>query len=463
MASKLFVSNKKTCIIRQQLICLSSLSKVNEGPERYVFAQCKTFSKQTFIRMISSRMLPPELHDYIIDFLWDSHSALAACSLTCRAWLPSTRAHLFHSVKLRSSQDSIRLENLLNAGSFQWSTSPANYVRDLYILGGGRSQAQLDWEIERRLPSLLPRLSKVERLVLSRFSWAERHGLREETMRCILTFSPMIKALVFDTVTFERPHDVALLLSAYPRLRAVIFWAVTWDTSIVPGAPGLPLHPGLGRGELRMDSIVLRDMSSYAEIVVDWLLRTPIELPLRKLTWTNYIPTRQAILRDLLQRSGPNLEYLRLGLCLTQQALAQDSDIGLSNNTQLISLDIDCLSWEGSYSWVHIILSEIDSPRLQTVMFNFVLYRRGESGLDFLHWEFIDEALVHLGRQLPGLTVNFRFIDPKVPLHLTPSSEVVAAVTERLPRSRSAAAAAGLVMMFSAREYKRPRAVQLLQ
>lgn len=44
--------------------------------------------------------VPLELWDNIIDHLWDNCKSLATCSLVCRAWLPSTRIHLFHTVML---------------------------------------------------------------------------------------------------------------------------------------------------------------------------------------------------------------------------------------------------------------------------------------------------------------------------------------------------------------------------
>ncbi|PPQ67866.1 hypothetical protein CVT25_010305 [Psilocybe cyanescens] len=44
-----------------------------------------------------------ELYDYIIDFLHDDDDALRACALVCRAWLPSSRCHLFYHLKLSGS------------------------------------------------------------------------------------------------------------------------------------------------------------------------------------------------------------------------------------------------------------------------------------------------------------------------------------------------------------------------
>ncbi|KAF7968531.1 hypothetical protein HWV62_30191 [Athelia sp. TMB] len=44
--------------------------------------------------------IPQELVDTIIDFLHTDRASLAASSLTCRAWLPAARYHLFHAVKV---------------------------------------------------------------------------------------------------------------------------------------------------------------------------------------------------------------------------------------------------------------------------------------------------------------------------------------------------------------------------
>ncbi|OCH89027.1 hypothetical protein OBBRIDRAFT_694338, partial [Obba rivulosa] len=38
--------------------------------------------------------IPIELHEYIIDFLWDDLSTLRNCALVCRDWRPTCRYHL---------------------------------------------------------------------------------------------------------------------------------------------------------------------------------------------------------------------------------------------------------------------------------------------------------------------------------------------------------------------------------
>ncbi|PBK61838.1 hypothetical protein ARMSODRAFT_622187 [Armillaria solidipes] len=46
-------------------------------------------------------IIPPELIDEIIDYLWDNKDALVACSFVCRLFYLCTRIHLFHSIELQ--------------------------------------------------------------------------------------------------------------------------------------------------------------------------------------------------------------------------------------------------------------------------------------------------------------------------------------------------------------------------
>lgn len=59
--------------------------------------------------------IPPELSDRVIDFLHDDPAALKACSLTCKAWLPSSRFQLWNRVVLRYSGDGTDYAEFLKA------------------------------------------------------------------------------------------------------------------------------------------------------------------------------------------------------------------------------------------------------------------------------------------------------------------------------------------------------------
>lgn len=46
------------------------------------------------------RRLPPEICDLIIDWLWDDLRALKRCRRVCKDWVPRSRRHLFHTVRI---------------------------------------------------------------------------------------------------------------------------------------------------------------------------------------------------------------------------------------------------------------------------------------------------------------------------------------------------------------------------
>ncbi|KZT07955.1 uncharacterized protein LAESUDRAFT_650112, partial [Laetiporus sulphureus 93-53] len=49
---------------------------------------------------LSTPRLPLEMCDHILDYLWDDHKTLRSCSHVTREWLPTTRMHLFHHVRI---------------------------------------------------------------------------------------------------------------------------------------------------------------------------------------------------------------------------------------------------------------------------------------------------------------------------------------------------------------------------
>ncbi|KAI0693699.1 hypothetical protein C8T65DRAFT_63318 [Cerioporus squamosus] len=49
---------------------------------------------------MTSINVPVEIAEHIIDVLWNDNGALRQCALTCRAWLPRSRLHIFHSIAL---------------------------------------------------------------------------------------------------------------------------------------------------------------------------------------------------------------------------------------------------------------------------------------------------------------------------------------------------------------------------
>ncbi|KAF8529406.1 hypothetical protein JB92DRAFT_2696447, partial [Gautieria morchelliformis] len=58
-------------------------------------------------------MLPGELIDQVIDHLHDDSPSLRACCITCRAWAPSARFHIFHDIIVPSAKRANALAAIL--------------------------------------------------------------------------------------------------------------------------------------------------------------------------------------------------------------------------------------------------------------------------------------------------------------------------------------------------------------
>lgn len=122
--------------------------------------------------------LPYELSDHIIDFLHDDKGALFSCSLTCQAWLPAARYHLFNHVTVVG-----RLQLFSLFLDFAKGVRP--YVRSLRYDGGYCFRPCEYTELR----SILDRLPSLMRLHLERLNMdtagfhklLDSHGYKELT------------------------------------------------------------------------------------------------------------------------------------------------------------------------------------------------------------------------------------------------------------------------------------------
>jgi hypothetical protein len=76
---------------------------------------------------MSNPSLPPELLDYIVDFLRDELVPLKQCCLVSKSWVPRTRRHLFSIVGFESQEDVDTWKKAFPDPS----NSPAHYTRIL--------------------------------------------------------------------------------------------------------------------------------------------------------------------------------------------------------------------------------------------------------------------------------------------------------------------------------------------
>ncbi|GBE83251.1 hypothetical protein SCP_0502990 [Sparassis crispa] len=369
-------------------------------------------------------VLPPEIFDHIIDFLWDDPSALAACSLTCRTWLPTTRLHLFRSVTLGGAHHCAQLNALLDASAAA-STGIPRYIRELCILTPWMDEHGHLNHLGQGLTLLLPRLRAVQHLALANVLWNPSFSpTTKQEEECFLTFSPAVRTLRLSFVDFENPHDLLRFLSAYPQLRTVHMSNVSWGSNAGLGAPSPVVVPELGAGEkaIRIEDLTIVDTGQFqtaVEAMASLFLSPRFDLRLRRLHWGVYaFASRGPGFKNVLRRAGTHLEELQIALYSLDTDAALPDDVTLAHNTRLASLHIVSNTFAGvRCPWVPALLSTIASPRLSQIIFTFL----GTVGVDWAH---VDESLSHLPRTLPRLVVTFG-------IH---GGETVDAIRSSLPR-----------------------------
>ncbi|KAI0928933.1 hypothetical protein AcV5_006345 [Taiwanofungus camphoratus] len=357
-------------------------------------------------------VFPPELFDETIDHLWDDPKTLKACSLTCRDWVPSSRLHLFRTMRIYTAADCARFGALLKSASVI-----AQCVRTLTISAEyngvdseGRAVEDDAWV--NTAVGFLAKLTRVNTLGLARVRWS---ALLPETQDAFFDMFRCVRTLFLFEVRFNASRDVLDFLSAFPYLGELYFHGVSWAHN--SPRPMIPIGKNAGtsmsneQGRMQLTYLFL-DPRSSPTLVTEWLLSHPSEQHLRtiQLCWRE-IENMKAV-GDLLNASGASLEKLQIEFPagVPEEAMLQNH-LSLANNTGLRALHFGGLNVEASrnflsnqlFPWVTVMLSQIRSSRLQEVTFELEI----TSVHDLLHldWERIGRDLFR--EEFRGLIVMF--------------------------------------------------------
>ncbi|CCM03808.1 uncharacterized protein FIBRA_05956 [Fibroporia radiculosa] len=350
-----------------------------------------------------SSELPQELVDQVIDHLWDDFVSLAACSLTCHAWLPSSRTHLFRHVDLDSPSACFRFQQLLK-------TSPkiAPFVRKVRVRSYSLSQKppalgyeEIMWE--SHVPRLLSRLPRLTDLNISSLNWGTLH-LTAVHGGAFLSRLGSVKRLTLADVHFETSAQVRSMLAAASNLEELYFDRVYWNNSsaCVPlNAPVCqmprictsllqsPFVPtSRDTGGRRLQELMLRS-GSPSDLVIDWLLGTG-EVRLRKLHVSWRDRRNAKALCALLIASGPHLKHLHMELTNGVAGLMQNEmQLGLLTSLRYVHFDGLILSDCGD--WITTMVAQLTSPYLNQMEIS--LLARWTDDLCMLDWNKLDAAL----------------------------------------------------------------------
>ncbi|PCH43392.1 hypothetical protein WOLCODRAFT_138312 [Wolfiporia cocos MD-104 SS10] len=381
--------------------------------------------------------LPPEVWERILTNLWDDRHALAACALTCRAFLPVVRRLVFRAVRVAHTParaDYPPFVHLLHE-----SPHVALSVRELAVT--------IDPEAARtELPAILPRLHEVERLTLN-FAGG-MFEMTDDTRDKLTTYFHSVKRLRLENVRFDGT-DLLQILCACPRLAELSLLAVRWRRSSLLPTYTSDLAAIVPPETVVLDELILR---SPPPQVVAWLVKGPFQLNLRKLEliWdgsadAKYVPS-------LFKAAGASLRDLTIAF---PGWFSFSEAMNLSQNTRLSGLFLDKIRIDGAqprylyvpdpvqlrtYEWVPAALAHVHSLHLQQVHFSVELCNGGD--LDVLDWARIDDILARLARAAGQLITTFHVLNTD---YAPAKCDIVDAVMYRLPRLREALGRLGVV------------------
>ncbi|KIP12287.1 hypothetical protein PHLGIDRAFT_98220 [Phlebiopsis gigantea 11061_1 CR5-6] len=365
-------------------------------------------------------ILPAELFDETLDHLWDDPQALRACSLACRSWTPTTRLHLFRTVRLTSEASCTQLSSLI-------SSTPAisRCVRKLTISAqysgvGADDRAMEDdsWvNASAEIARAVGVHGRVNTLALSRLRWG---SLAQDTRDAYEAVFKSVKTLLLFEVRFHASADVLQFLSAFPNLEELYFHAVSWDHESPAPTPSdsasdwLSTQPQSITADKMHLTYLFLDPRSSPTLVTEWILSHPSEQKLRtiQLCWREIDNTKS--IGDLLKASGSSLERLQVEFPsgIAEEAVLHNH-VSLVHNTSLRSLSFGGLDVTVDTSrtflsnylfpWVTLMLSDLQSPFLRDITFE--LETPDAAGLQVLDWARIDAELSK--REFAGLTLRF--------------------------------------------------------
>ena len=240
--------------------------------------------------------LPPEMYDYIFDFLHDDTEALKQGCLVSKLWIPPTRRHLFNHVSFRNA-DHLSAWKKCFPPDLDPVQSPACYTRSLYFRCAELvTDADSNW---------IGAFTKVVRLGVRinpnrgrpNTSLAPFHNLSSTVKFLKLGWNIIRSRVVFD------------FIRSFPLLGELHVGGsgCLYDDGVISPSSSLPVLTG---------TLVLEP--TVADFVRRLLKLPNSDLRFRKIVWK--VGSRDEEfepVRDLVERCSNTLEYLDISYCGT--------------------------------------------------------------------------------------------------------------------------------------------------
>src|ERR1700722_1972117 len=154
-----------------------------------------------------------ELVDRIIDHLHDSPSDLRNCARVAKAFLPSSRLHLFYSISIDIYGILPRIGPLNSI--IQQSPQIALCIRELCVRGRPGW-----WKLAPELPTLLTSLTALRHLTIKHVEWTRTSPEVRKAFRTILAL-PSLVSVPMQFLRFASPPPFSRLLKSPLKRLAV--------------------------------------------------------------------------------------------------------------------------------------------------------------------------------------------------------------------------------------------------
>jgi len=310
-------------------------------------------------------MLPYELVDIIIDYLHGDRVALAACCLVCKAWLASSRYHLFTDILLNHWN----CDNILSL--------PAPSIFSI-------AARRLMLTDKDSLPPGIEQFSSIRAFYL-RVSSPDADMLSR-----IPVIFPKITLLELNYVVFDSFEELIQLICATPCLETLSLCMCTWKHDLEQPLPSLHLPTCLH---------TLNILSLRLHFFLTWFNTLESPPPLTTLRVYRVGEEAMPSLGGTIKALGGSLQNLTLDLWDHNHADTLTDHVDLGDSARLHSFTL----LNGWPKLLHrLLLTRTKPPALEDITLTIYEGKANIPNLDLLDWGGLDCLLTRDRDAKPG-------------------------------------------------------------